>query len=417
MFPQRPVRDPAADLALAAVSPARSRRIRGRCLGPLIAMGPLIAISVVVASAVSGSSSPAAEPRRATRVAIRGEAFLINGRPTYEGRVWQGHPVEGLLMNSRMVQGVFDDLNPETAHLWDYPDGPWDPDRNTDEFVAAMPEWRQHGLLCAVVNLQGGSPTGYGNQGWHNSAIESDGSLRQDYLGRLERILDRADDLGMVIMLGVFYFGQDQRLADEEAVKRAVENTVDWIADRGYTNVLLEIANEHNAGAYRHEIIRERPEALIELARRRAKMRGLDLPVSVSLTGGQIPSQAVVDASDYILLHGNGVKDPRRMVAMVGQVRSMAGPNPKPIVNNEDDRPWTRRGLGPNQQPQGWDTTGTDNNLVACVRNYASWGYFDWRQEGEGYDEGYQSVPVNWRISSDRKGAFFDAVAEITGSR
>jgi hypothetical protein len=47
-----------------------------------------------------------------------------------------------LLMNSRMIQGIFDDDNPETAELWKYPaTGVWDPDRNTDEFCAQMPEY------------------------------------------------------------------------------------------------------------------------------------------------------------------------------------------------------------------------------------------------------------------------------------
>ena len=37
-----------------------------------------------------------------------------------------------LLLNSRMVQGIFDDLNPETAGNWIYPDTKkWDADRNT----------------------------------------------------------------------------------------------------------------------------------------------------------------------------------------------------------------------------------------------------------------------------------------------
>lgn len=371
----------------------------------------------IVALAMLLTNVPAAtaEPERKTEVSIRGEMFYINGRPTYEGRVWQGQKIEGLLMNSRMVQGIFDDLNPDTAHLWEYPDGSWDPDRNTNEFVAAMPAWRQHGLLCAVVNLQGGSPTGYGNRGWHNSAIESDGSLRPDFMGRLERILDRADELGMVIMLGVFYFGQDQRLEDEDAVTHAVINTVDWIADRGYTNVLLEIANEYPASHYRHVIIRERPEELIRLSQRRAVERNISLPVSVSSFALRLPSQAVVDASDFILLHGNAIKDPDEMVKKIQTLRSMAGRTPKPIVNNEDDSPWSPRRLEPGQEPPGWDSEGVTNNFMACVKNYVSWGYFDWRQRGEGYDEGFQSVPVNWQISSDRKRTFFNLVAEITG--
>ena len=168
---------------------------------------------------------------RKTEVSIRGDAFFINGRPAYQGRTWKGHRIEGLLFNARMVQGVFDDLNPETRGKWVYPDtGLWDPERNTREFVGAMPEWRRHGLLAFTINLQGGSPQGYSReQPWHNSAISEGGDLRAAYMARLERILDRADELGMVVILGIFYFGQDQRLKDEAAVRRAVLNGTNWI--------------------------------------------------------------------------------------------------------------------------------------------------------------------------------------------
>ena len=57
----------------------------------------------------------AMHPERHTKVSIVGEAFHINGRPTYEGRTWHGHKIEGLLLNARLVQGIFDDLNPETV--------------------------------------------------------------------------------------------------------------------------------------------------------------------------------------------------------------------------------------------------------------------------------------------------------------
>jgi hypothetical protein len=50
------------------------------------------------------------------------------------------------------------------------------------------------------------------------------------------------------------------------------------------------------------------------------------------------------------------------------------------------------------------------------VSEYASWGYFDFRMKDEGFDEGYQSVPVNWGISSERKLGFFRLLAEMTGS-
>jgi hypothetical protein len=64
-----------------------------------------------------------------TRVEIRGEDFCINGDPTYAGRTWRGHRIEGPLLNSRMVQATFDDLNSETRARWAYPDtGEWDPE-------------------------------------------------------------------------------------------------------------------------------------------------------------------------------------------------------------------------------------------------------------------------------------------------
>src|SRR6185295_870035 len=94
-------------------------------------------------------------PLLATDVTIRGDQFFINGKPTYPGRTWKGHRIEGLLFNSRMVQGIFDDLNPETVGRWAYPDTKkWDPDRNTREFIAAMPIWQSYGLLAFTLNLQ-----------------------------------------------------------------------------------------------------------------------------------------------------------------------------------------------------------------------------------------------------------------------
>src|SRR5215471_13669327 len=92
-------------------------------------------------------SESGAQTRRRTRIAIDKTQFLINGQPTYKGRFWRGNRIEGLLMNARVVQGIFDDLNPDTLNRRTYPDTrQWDPERNTREFIAAMAEWRGHGL-------------------------------------------------------------------------------------------------------------------------------------------------------------------------------------------------------------------------------------------------------------------------------
>jgi hypothetical protein len=325
-----------------------------------------------------------------TVVSIKGDQFYINGKPTYQGGSWNGLKIEGLLMNSRVVQATFDDLNPDTVKRWAYKDtGKWDAERNTREFLAAMADWRKHGLLGITVNLQGGSPEGYSKeQPWHNSAIAEDGSLRPAYMARMKRVIDKADSLGMAVMLGIFYFGQDQRLKDEAAVIRATDNAIDWVLKNGYKNVLIEVNNESNV-RYDHAILQPpRVHELIE----RVKKRGL--LTSTSYGGNRIPNENVVRSADFLLLHGNGVKDPKRISEMVRLTRAVPGYKPVPILFNEDDH---------------FDFDQPDYNMLGAIREYASWGYFD--------PEGYQSPPVNWKSDTERKRAFYAKLKEITGAK
>src|SRR5688572_2742185 len=274
---------------------------------------------------------PVAAARR-TELSIDSDRFFINGRPTYEGRTWRGMKIEGLLMNSRMVQGTFDDLNTETRSLWVYPDTKkWDPERNNREFLAAMPEWRRHGLLSFTLNIQGGSPQGYSpDQPWHNNGFNGDGSLRRDYLRRMERILERADELGMAPIVGYFYFGQDQRLENDAAVRRAVREATTWLMRKGYRNILVEIANESNNKKYEQPLIQApRVHELIQLVQDVGRRT---FPVSVSFNGGSITPPNVFAVADYLLLHGNGVADPDRIERMVRKTREVAGYRPVPIL-------------------------------------------------------------------------------------
>lgn len=363
--------------------------------------------SATVMSFVAGALTTAMLPHPVTadartEVTIRGDDFLINGKPAYEGRTWKGARIEGLLLNSRMVQGAFDDLNPATATRWVYPDtGRWSADRNTSEFIAAMGEWRQHGLLAFTLNFQGGSPEGYSKtQPWENSSFAADGALRPDYTARLGRILDRADELGMAVILGYFYFGQDQRLRDEAAVLRATDEATDWLLTRGDRHVLVEITNEANV-SYDHEIFGEaRHHELIKRVKSKSSEERR-LLVGTSFGGGMVPWDGVVRASDFLLIHGNGVNDPAGILALIEKTRALPSFRPMPVIINEDDH---------------YDFEKAENNFAAAIRQHVSWGYFDFRRKGEGFDEGYQSVPVNWGISSERKRQFFQLLGEITGS-
>ena len=373
-----------------------------------------------------------------TTVAIDGQRFLIDEKPTYAGREWRGHKIEGLLMNSRMVQATFDDENPLTQNMFAYPDtGAWEADRNTDEFVAMIPEYRAHGLLSVTLNLQGGCPTGYFRterldeilsrlpwevqtlvkqqlhgpleqaQPWVNTALDEEGRLKPRCLKRLRRVLDALDANGMVAILGIYYFGQDERLHDSWAVRRGVEQTATWVLEQGYGNVILEVNNETNVRKYEHPLLQpERVHELIVQAKE-VTVGGRRLLVGTSYGGGRVPDETVAGVSDFLLLHGNGVTDPLRITEMVEQTRALEGyrKNPMPIMFNEDDH---------------FDFDQPRNNMVAAVESYASWGYFDGGASSGGgvalgsYADGYQLVPVNWGINTPVKQGFFRLLKEIT---
>lgn len=347
-----------------------------------------------------------------TVVSIQGDRFLVNGRPTNPGAHNQGVSVEGLLLNSRMVQGIFDDRNPETRARWDYPDGPWDADRNTDEFVTAMSGWSEHGLNAITINLQGGSPFGYSKeQPWINSAFDRQGNLLPAYMARLTRILERADELGMVVILGLFYFGQMTLFESDAEIRAAVDNAVNWIVDRGYGHVLLEIGNEvditRTPNGYGETLVSApRVHELVVRAQKLSQDR-IDTPagrllVSTSLKGRSLPGETLLAVMDYVLLHGNGVSDPDDIATMVRQCRGHEAYRGQPLLFNEDDH---------------YDFHLPDNNMMASVSEGAGWGFFDYRRPSEDWREGFQSVPADWSIGSERKRAFFDLVRKLTGAR
>jgi hypothetical protein len=335
-----------------------------------------------------------------TVVSISGGDFLINGRLTYEGRRWNGHRIEGLLFNNRVVQGTFEDLNPETAPRWAYPDtGKWDPERNVRDFLAAMPEWKKHGLLSFTVNFQGGSPEGYSkSQPWENTPFNPDGSLRPAIMDRMKRILDEADRLGMAPIVGYFYFGQSPRLMTDENVIRATDTLTRWLLDGGWRNILVEINNESNPG-YRPPILRpDRVHELIARVRRTRSADGRRLLVGTSFPVKVMPTFDVVIESDFVLLHGNGFPSSSGLVDKIRATRNLDPARTIPVLVNEDDHN---------------DFEAPDGRLASCVAEHVSWGWFDWRRKDEAFDEGYQSVPVNWKISSERE----QKLCEPQGSR
>ena len=352
-----------------------------------------------------------------TEISIDGTRFLIDGRPTYEGRSHRGHSIEGLLFNSRMVQAIFDDECPETRRLWHYPDtGNWNPDRNTDEFVTMLPEYRDHGLLAVTVGLQGGgsiySPEVYDN--YVNSAYRPDGSFKEDYFMRLRWVLDVADDCGMVVIVNYFYWKQAEKIPDDEVIFEITERVSEWLLETGYRNILVDVANEAGEHWGRDLFGPGRIHELIGVVQS-VERDGRRLLAAASSGGGPSLAQGKwLETEDFSAPHGNGLR-PEELKEKIRRLRGMPEyrERPRPVLINEDSVFLA--------------------NLEAAVDRYASWGFYcqgygsdyrdrmDWKERGreERWEDlsGYQTVPVNWGINTPIKRRFFDRLKEVTGGR
>jgi CubicO group peptidase (beta-lactamase class C family)/murein DD-endopeptidase MepM/ murein hydrolase activator NlpD len=269
-----------------------------------------------------------------TRVSIRQGRWFLNDEITYRGT-----KAEGLLMNVRTVNAVFEDRT--------RPD--FDPEANTDEFIAQIPDYVAHGVRAFTVCLQGGS-TGY--EGALNSAFNPDGSLRDSYLHRVQRIIEACDRSGAVVILGCYYQRQDQVLKDEAAVRAGVVNVVKWLGGSGFTNVVLEIANEFGHSGFDHPLLKT-PEGIAELIRL-AKQTSPTLFVSASGLGSGRLAASVAEASDFLLIHFNSTPI-ENIPACLTALRKFG----KPIVCNEDTK------------------VGGQGAKAAevCVGNGTSWGF------------------------------------------
>lgn len=299
-----------------------------------------------------------------TIMSIQGDQFYINGQPTYSEIA--GCRYKGLLMNARFIQGIYDDK----AGLERYSrfGRTFDPDQNTEELILNLPKWYEAGIRAFTVGIQGGGPCfTIPLETIENNPYGPDGTeLDEAYLERLARIIDAADELGMAVIVSLFYGVQTRYLADDDAVERATESICRWLQSRGDKNVIIEIANEHDTGAYEcHKVLHQENGILrlMEIAKRESG----GIPVSCSGTGGYF-SKRIAQASDIILIHGNELTRNQlyNLIKKAKEVRPI-----RPIVVNEDSQAISQMGV----------------TFAAGV----SWGYYNNMTK--------QEPPVDWSIT------------------
>lgn len=351
-------------------------------------------------------------------------AFYIRQR---SGETWQKTyssgeyriQARGKLMNIRLVQALYHDewLTSKS----------FDPDANTDAVIAALDFYKAHGVLMINVSLQGGQAgcdhmiygldrsNGYRygpEKGTHVSAFRPDGSLKAEWLRRLDRLLSAADKRGMVVNLMYFYQGQDELFESTEAIHQAARNITNWLIEKKYRNVIIDIANEWDLPGDRWDFASYIPENILQLIqqtrdcfqRRRADYA---LPISASSDGRMNYPESFLASVDLVLLHGNG-RTPLQKSQRATSVKNWE----RPILMTEDDNGRTST------------TAHLAAELASCdifFERGAGWGYMPWVQ-AQRYPFRYmpaQSAEVRDEMPEmERDMAYFHAVldhmAELT---
>ncbi len=299
-----------------------------------------------------------------TMLSIQEDLFYINGRLTYDEI--EGCQHKGLLMNARFIQGIFDDKN--GLDRYQRFGRRFEPDRNTEEMIASLPDWYRVGMRAITVGFQGGGPCfTIDNQEIWNSPYGKDGKwIDPAYCRRMDRILRAADQLGMVVIVSLFYGAQSRFLEDDGAVENAVRCASLWLKEGGYTNVILEIANEHDVDCFACHPILAEEDGIVRLMEIARKESG-GLPVGCSGTGGYF-SKKIAEASDVILIHGNG-QNRNELYYLIQKAKAIRPI--RPVVINEDSQ--------------------AISQLEVTFQNGVSWGYYNNMTK--------QEPPADWGIT------------------
>lgn len=284
-----------------------------------------------------------------TEVSVNGDKWYFN-----DSIINKGSPAEGLLMNVRMVNSVFEDRGDKMPSEY----SGFDPEKNTAEFITRIPEYVSSGVNCFTISLQGGMP---GYEGSVNTAFNSDGTLRKEYMERTARVIRAADKNNAAIILSCFYQRQHSNssaLEGKDAIKAAVGNTVQWIRKNKFRNVILEVSNEYRHGGYNNWkdgkwLLSTKGQAeLLSIAK--SEYPGL-LTGTAGMGNGNMPD-SLVRVADYITIHFNNTS-----LEDFGEKISNMKKAGKPVICNEDDK------LG-------------DAGACACmlsVMNGCGWGYMN----------------------------------------
>jgi hypothetical protein len=118
-------------------------------------------------------------------------------------------------------------------------------DATSNDLIQHLDQYQQFGVNAVSVYFMGSR---YSNI----NGYELDGSIKAEYADRMARIIRACDERGMVVLVGILYWGAqmgDLHNAyyqdwEQEDVKNAMRNTIQWLTDNDFRNVFVDPDNE-----------------------------------------------------------------------------------------------------------------------------------------------------------------------------
>ncbi|MBL7188783.1 MAG: hypothetical protein ISS70_20850 [Phycisphaerae bacterium] len=113
-------------------------------------------------------------------------------------------------------------------------------DESAAELIANLDTFASFGINTVSVFFMGSR---FGDMKGYNR----DGSLNPVYTARMGRIIEAADERGMVVLVGCLYWGNSKAKWEEwkqAEANAAIANTVRWLKEHDYRNVFVDVDNE-----------------------------------------------------------------------------------------------------------------------------------------------------------------------------
>lgn len=291
-----------------------------------------------------------------------------------------------------------------------------DVEKNREAFIKNLAGWQAAGVNLVTLGLQGPSPFGEyykktreqdksKNISFESSAFKSDGSLDFDYLENAERIIRAADGAGLLVLVNMFSASSEDIFEDELAVVNGAFNAADWLLQKKFPNVMVNIADVSHTFYKSSVLCGGGAVKILTSLKQRAGGR-LILGAGVR-SFRHIPANSIgryIDHSDFIPIYSNTENsqseyNTKKMLGDIYYLQKAAkeqGANVPVIVAKGDDLSEKYNSYG-------------KNNLTEALENGVSWCYYD--------REGFVILPVDWdKNSSAEKKNFFETAENIKNS-